>query len=268
VYLKLHDAQRTTILIASNVNKEKFKHFSLFARRQFDVQSTTLTDNPACEGPNPLLIHAPKLDIDIRTPLEKIIEWIEHHRGGTDEPLTDRVLGPPGSYTLKEVVALYSTAFILAINSGLRGTDLHDAILDYTRVEGFSAMEFAMIVECLRWDRGVIRSMVNQVIYDQRRGQPCEDFDEIVAYCKENDMTEDLEKAHHIAAWFMPRGDGPKHLTPRMYSRSEIATNEGDVQEKDEADTAVAEVIATGKDDRGMGVTSTDSGQSVGLEVW
>jgi len=67
-------------------------------------------------------------------------------------------------HTLETIVETYATAYAFRIPRHLRGDDLRDAIYKYMHQGYLTAAEFAMIVEWLGFDGGLVKTAKNVVM--------------------------------------------------------------------------------------------------------
>lgn len=178
-------------LVAGNLNKEALAIFSKHANRRF---KSTTTNDPACVGPNPFLIMEPNLDVDIYSSIQTIARWIDtydftnpvcisiaHIRDSYRLDVPNCPSGP----TFKQAVDLYFTCYYLFLDRELRGDALHHELIKYTKQLPLSLNEFQMIIEVLSFDKALVDSVKNQLLYDFLEGKAVPEWDQIVLYCQE-----------------------------------------------------------------------------------
>ena len=121
----------------------------------------------------------------------KICKWIADNNVSKPEPLTVDILGLEA---FDECVWVYKTAHGFGLRREHRGNNIRDEIYDYIKQSALRFDEFAMIVEQLDFDTGIVKTAKHMIMYREVQGgvHRAPEINKIMDYCKHVGIWEEM----------------------------------------------------------------------------
>lgn len=191
VDIYLIEASGNLKIIAKGFDKARLIHFS-------DLATVQLKEG----GPKDPRVPKGAVCLHKGTAEEKaaarIIKWIARFDPGEPKQLT---LASLGVDEFDQILYTYATANAFRLKRELRGDDIRDAIYEYIHQGAMRFDEFAMVVEWLAFDRGLVKTAIHDVMHRYCKGgvHTVPEMDKVEKYAKEAGMWKGmLEVAEQI----------------------------------------------------------------------
>lgn len=184
VYLTLGNSNFKNV--AKDMNRARLMHFSDLAA----VQLKNGTPGNPCLPKNAVTL--PKGAADERA-AARVTTWIATNDMKSPKQLT---LAGLNLEHFDTIVYTYATAYAFRLKRELRGDDLRNAIYDYMHQGILTHDEFAMIVEWLAFDGGLVKTAMHEIMFRKCKGgvHMPPDMGKIEAYCKAVGMWKQMEE--------------------------------------------------------------------------
>ncbi|KAK3643746.1 hypothetical protein LTR56_010052 [Elasticomyces elasticus] len=170
--------------IAAKVDRSKLIHFSELAASQL-------------KNGTPIDQRLPKYSVTLARgaadgkALARVTTWIETN--DIQEPKQMTLAGLKLE-RFDDIVLTYATGYAMRLKRDLRGDDLRNALYDYLHQGSLTHDEFAMLVEWLPFDGGLIKTAVHQAMFRGCKGGTFvpPDMAKIEEYAKRVGMWEEM----------------------------------------------------------------------------